>query len=59
VTYKTQAVDDEDFIQLGQQYDNEKNVKIHKVGNADVRFLKQRPLVDWATAWMERNRVQV
>ncbi|WP_243644459.1 aminoglycoside N(3)-acetyltransferase [Paenibacillus pinisoli] len=59
VTYKTQAVDDEDFIQLGQDYDTEKNVKIHKVGNADVRFLEQRPLVDWATAWMERNRMRV
>ncbi|RJE86390.1 aminoglycoside N(3)-acetyltransferase [Paenibacillus sp. 1011MAR3C5] len=57
VTYKTQAVDDEDFIQLGQEYDNESKVKIHQVGNADVRFLAQRPLVDWATAWMERNRV--
>ncbi|MHA0856984.1 AAC(3) family N-acetyltransferase [Paenibacillus sp. CMAA1364] len=57
VTYKTQTVNDEDFITLGQKYDNECNVKIHKVGNADVRFLEQRPLVDWATAWMEHNRV--
>lgn len=57
VTYTTQAVNDEDFMQLGQDYDNEKNVTIHKIGNADVRFLEQRPLVDWATAWMARNRV--
>lgn len=56
VTYQTQAVNDEDFVQLGQDYDNEQNVKIYKVGNANVRFLEQRPLVDWATAWMERNR---
>ncbi|MFC6331878.1 aminoglycoside N(3)-acetyltransferase [Paenibacillus septentrionalis] len=57
VTYKTQAVDDGDFIRLGQEYDIERNVQVHKIGNADVRFLEQRPLVDWATAWMERNRV--
>ncbi|WP_040950002.1 aminoglycoside N(3)-acetyltransferase [Gorillibacterium massiliense] len=57
VTYRTQAVEDEDFIRLGQQFDKEMNIKVHKVGNADVRLLAQRPLVDWATAWMDRNRV--
>ncbi|AIQ47740.1 aminoglycoside phosphotransferase [Paenibacillus sp. FSL R7-0273] len=57
VTYRTQAVDDEDFVRLGQIYDSEKSVTIHRIGNADVRLLEQRPLVDWATAWMECNRV--
>lgn len=56
VTYRTQAVDDEDFIKLGSIYDKEKNIRIHKVGNADVRFIKQRPLIDWAVQWMEKNR---
>lgn len=56
VTYRTQAVDDADFVKLGSIYDKEKNIKIHKVGNADVRFMKQRPLVDWAVEWMEKNR---
>lgn len=56
VTYSTQAVDDEDFIRLGNAYDKEANIKIHKVGDANVRFLMQRPLVDFATQWMEKNR---
>ena len=57
VTYNTQAVDDEDFIRLGEEFDREKNIKIHKVGNADVRFMSQRELVDWTVEWMEKNRV--
>lgn len=56
VTYNTQAVDDEDFIRLGEEFDREKNIKIHKVGNADVRFMSQRELVDWTVEWMEKNR---
>lgn len=56
VTYKTQVVKDEDFIQLGSEYDKEKEIKICKVGNADVRFMKQRQLIDWAVEWMEKNR---
>ncbi|MFD3259124.1 aminoglycoside N(3)-acetyltransferase [Paenibacillus lentus] len=56
VTYRTQAVDDEDFIPLGQQYDRAHNVTIHKVGAAEVRFLRQRQLVDWAVQWMEKHR---
>ncbi|MHA6531738.1 AAC(3) family N-acetyltransferase [Paenibacillus sp. BAC0078] len=57
VTYETQAVDDEDFVRLGEEYDQEMGIKTYTVGNAEVRFLEQRPLVDWATAWMERNRL--
>jgi aminoglycoside 3-N-acetyltransferase len=56
VTYNTQAVDDEDFIRLGNDYDKEANIKIHEVGDASVRFMRQRPLVDFATKWMEINR---
>lgn len=57
VTYNTQAVDDSDFVSLGEEYEKEKNLRIHRIGNADVRFLEQRPLVDWAAAWMERHRI--
>ncbi|MUG46939.1 aminoglycoside N(3)-acetyltransferase [Paenibacillus woosongensis] len=56
VTYRTQAVDDEDFNELGQQYDRAHDVTIYKVGEAEVRFLRQRQLVDWAVQWMETNR---
>ena len=57
VSYSTQAVDDVDFVKLGQEYDKEMNIKIHKVGNTDVRFMKQRPLVDWTVQWFEKNRI--
>ncbi len=56
VTYNTQAVDDEDFVRLGEEYERERNIKVHKVGNADVRLIRQRDLVDWAVKWMEKNR---
>lgn len=57
VTYRTQAVDDSDFIEMGKIYDKENNIEVHKVGNADVRLMRQRPLVDWAVKWMEKNRI--
>ncbi|MBB3112206.1 aminoglycoside 3-N-acetyltransferase [Paenibacillus phyllosphaerae] len=56
VTYSTQAVDDSDFVRLGEAYEREKQLPIHRVGHAEIRFMRQRELVDWATAWMERNR---
>lgn len=56
ITYATQAVDDSDFITLGNEYEQEINLKVHRIGNAEVRLLEQRPLLDWATAWMEKNR---
>lgn len=56
VTYNTQAVDDEDFVKLGDEYEKEANISVHKVGDANVRFMKQRPLVDWTVQWMEKNR---
>jgi aminoglycoside 3-N-acetyltransferase len=57
VTYRTQAVDDEDFKAIGEAYEKENNIKVHKVGHAEVRFMKQRPLIDWAAAWMDKHRI--
>ena len=56
VTYRTLAVDDADFVRLGREYEAEHGIEVHRVGNADVRLLRQRPLVDWSVQWMERNR---
>jgi aminoglycoside 3-N-acetyltransferase len=56
VTYETQAVDDEDFVRLGSEYERQMSIPIHRIGDAEVRLLEQRPLVNWAVAWMERNR---
>ncbi|MGL5351984.1 MAG: aminoglycoside N(3)-acetyltransferase [Clostridium sp.] len=57
VTYKTQDVSDDDFIELGKEFDKVANIKINKVGNAEVRLMSQRQLVDWAVLWMENNRI--
>lgn len=56
VTYETLAVDDSDFVQLGEEYEKEIKLKIHQIGDAEVRLLEQRPLVDWAAAWMQKHR---
>lgn len=57
VVYSTQAVDDSDFLQLGEQYEQEHPVQVLRIGEADIRCLPQRQLVDWAAAWMERHRL--
>ncbi|THF84257.1 aminoglycoside N(3)-acetyltransferase [Cohnella fermenti] len=56
VAYETQEVLDDDFARLGAEYDEERSIKVCRIGSADVRLLEQRSLVDWAVAWMERNR---
>ncbi|TYP78278.1 aminoglycoside 3-N-acetyltransferase [Paenibacillus methanolicus] len=56
VTYRTQHVDDSDFVQLGAEYEQAHGITPHRIGDAQVRLLAQPPLVDWAAAWMERNR---
>jgi aminoglycoside 3-N-acetyltransferase len=57
VTYKTLAVQDEDFATLGRAYEAEHCIRRHVVGEAEVQFIRQRPFVDWAVKWMEQHRV--
>lgn len=54
--YRTLAVDDEDFVELGHAYDVARSIPIHKVGQADARLLDMGDLIDWARVWMEKNR---
>jgi aminoglycoside 3-N-acetyltransferase len=56
VSYETMEVDDADFVRLGEEYDREADIRFHQVGNAEIKLLEQRPFVDWAAAWMEKNR---
>ncbi len=56
VTYQDVAIDAGDFAQLGDQYEAEHGIERGRVGQAEVRFLRQRPLVDYAVRWMETNR---
>ena len=54
--YETPAVDDSDFITLGELFEKEHGVAAHKIGEAEVRLIPQRAMVDWAVQWMEKNR---
>jgi aminoglycoside 3-N-acetyltransferase len=46
----------DDFDTIGDAYEAENNIPRGRVGNAEVRFMKQRPLLDFAVEWMEKNR---
>lgn len=56
VTYNTLAVDGEDFEDIGRDFEKEHEVKKVTIGNAQVRFMKQRDIVDYAIKWIEKNR---
>jgi aminoglycoside 3-N-acetyltransferase len=56
VTYQALDVDVSDFPALGAAYEAEHGIAPGRVGKAESRFLKQRPLVDYAVRWIERNR---
>ena len=56
VTYTALDVDSSDFPQIGSAYESEHGIVPGRVGKAETRFLKQRPLVDYAVSWIERNR---
>lgn len=56
VKYRRLDWDDADFGALGKAYEEVYGVPIHKIGQAEARFFKQRPLVDWAIEWLEAHR---
>ena len=54
--YETLFVDGEDFEQIGEAFETTYQVKKVTLGNATVRFMKQRDIVDFAVKWIEENR---
>ncbi len=54
--YETLFVDGEDFDDIGASFEEEHEVKKAVIGNATLRFMKQREVVDFATKWIEKNR---
>ena len=54
--YDTLYVDGEDFEQIGDAFEKAYEVKKVSLGNAVLRFMKQRELVDFAVKWIEKNR---
>lgn len=57
VTYYDDAIESDDFEQIGTAFEAVPNaVRIEKIGDAVVRLMRQRQLVDFAIPWMEANR---
>ncbi len=57
VQYVDIALDPEDFPRIGAEFELDAGlVRFGRVGMSAARLMPQRPLVDYATAWMERHR---
>ena len=54
--YETLFVDGEDFDDIGEAFEKEHEVKTAFIGDAKLRLMQQRELVDFATEWIEKNR---
>jgi len=49
-------LENNDFNQIGKDYEDHTSCQQTKVGQAKIRLLGQRSMVDFATEWMEKNR---
>lgn len=56
ITYQTLYVDGEDFLDIGNAFEKKNEVKKIIIGNANVKLINMRTLVDFAVAWVEKNR---
>lgn len=54
--YETLFVDGEDFVDIGAAFEQETAVNKCILGNAQLRLMSQRKLVDFATKWITQNR---
>ena len=54
--YETLFVDGNDFEEIGEDFEKAYAVPRVRIGNALVRLMYQRELVDFAVKWMETNR---
>jgi aminoglycoside 3-N-acetyltransferase len=46
----------DDFGPIGEAFDAAHGVQVQQIAQAEVRFFRQRALVDFAVAWMEQYR---
>ena len=54
--YETLFVDGEDFEEIGEAFEAACSIKKVELGNAVLRFMRQRDVVDFAVEWIEQNR---
>ena len=56
VEYETLKTYGDDFGEIGQAFDAAHHIEVKQIAQAEVRFFKQRAVVDFAVAWMEQHR---
>jgi aminoglycoside 3-N-acetyltransferase len=56
VPYETLDINDDDFVEIGAAFDKAHSVPIQQINGAQVRFFRQRLVVDFAVEWMEQHR---
>lgn len=56
VEYETLMTYADDFGEIGQAFDAAHNIEVKQIAQAEVRFFKQRAVVDFAVTWMEQHR---
>lgn len=56
VVFDVLDLNSDDFDQIGAAYETEAGYQPALVGKATMRLLRQKPMVDYAVKWMERNR---
>lgn len=56
VAYDGWECDLEDFAEIGDAFNAEHEIVLHRVGAADTRFFRQRPVVDFGAQWMRSHR---
>ncbi len=56
VSYVGLEGDPDDFGKVGDAFDKEHNITVQHINDAEVRFFRQRLLVDFAVDWMEQHR---
>jgi aminoglycoside 3-N-acetyltransferase len=54
--YDLLDLNDEDFAQLGTEYEAANGIAAHRVGKGEAHFVRMRPLVDYAVGWLEARR---
>jgi aminoglycoside 3-N-acetyltransferase len=56
VSYETPVTNPDDFGEIGAAFDAAHNIVVQHINTAEVRFFKQRLVVDFAVQWMEQHR---
>lgn len=54
--YETLYVDGEDFEEIGKSFEKDGNSAESVLGNATIKLMSQRQIVDFAVKWIQSNR---